>query len=129
METSIGIIPLGQFHLFELLKDDGQFGVYKKFYQDGSGRVTYIIAEVPSQEARRNPPSSVLKEFHTEAEALQRFACWKADPFQVRPIGRRKQQRQHDPDQVEFALGPYQSKQQLRLDTNQTAIRGAGNEF
>jgi hypothetical protein len=115
MKLLTSIIAIGILHRFELLGADKRFGVFRKLHRDGSGRVTYLVAPLPPVKSptEPEPPSSVLKEFQTEAEALWWFKRWKSDPLQTRPIERRKQRRQYDPNQAEFALGPYRSKQQL----------------
>jgi hypothetical protein len=71
---SVDLISVGVPHTFELLEDDGRFGVFRKVYKDDSGRISYIIARTPLLKAHEEPPSSVLAEFDTEAEALRVFA-------------------------------------------------------
>ena len=110
----IGSIPVGVIHSFELLKDDGIFGVYRKVYRDGSGRVSYMIAHLPPIEAYTEPPASALLEFSDESEALHTFTRWKEDPLLAQPIGRKREQPKNDA-QREFDLGPFKTKQQLQL--------------
>jgi hypothetical protein len=113
MKTPLGSIPVGVVHSFELLKDDGICGVYRKVYQDDSGRVTNVIAQLPPVTAYTEPPGSVLTEFADESEALRTFSRWKEDPLLAQPIGRKKEQPR-DPAQREFGFGPFKTKQQLQ---------------
>jgi len=84
----LGSIPVGVVHSFELLTNDEFFGVYRKSYQDGSGRITYVIAHLPPIIAYTEPPASVLVEFINKSEAICTFNRWKEDPLLAQPIGR-----------------------------------------
>jgi hypothetical protein len=75
MET----ILVGILCLFECLKSDGRYGVFRKTRKSGTRPTTYVIAPVPSIRAYDEPPSSVLREFETEAEALRVFARWQEE--------------------------------------------------
>src|SRR6516165_10341332 len=86
----IGSIPVGVVHSFELLTNDEFFGVYRKSYQDGSGRITYVIAHLPPIIAYTEPPASVLVEFINKSEAICTFNRWKEDPLLAQPISRKK---------------------------------------
>ena len=55
MNSPISLIPVGVIHAFELLKDDGVFGVYRKVYRDDTGRVSYMIARQPSLRTPADP--------------------------------------------------------------------------
>ena len=55
MNSPISLIPVGVIPAFELLKDDGVFGVYRKVYRDDTGRVSYMIARQPSPRTPADP--------------------------------------------------------------------------
>jgi len=118
MKSPLGSIPVGAIHSFELLKDDGIFGVYRKIHRDGSNRVSFVIARLPSIRAYTEPPASVLSEFNGESEALRTFGRWKAQSIA------RKRKRSKNDAQREFDLGPFKTKQQVRLDALSRQLRG-----
>jgi hypothetical protein len=76
MNSPINLIPVDVIHEFELLKDDGVFGVYRKVYRDDTGRVSYMIARQPSLKTPTEPPASVLKEYEDETGVLLVFEHW-----------------------------------------------------
>lgn len=76
MNSPISLIPVDVIHEFELLKDDGVFGVYRKVYRDDTGRVSYVIARQPSLKTPTEPPASVLKEYEDETGVLLAFEHW-----------------------------------------------------
>jgi hypothetical protein len=86
----VDLIPVGTVHSFELLKDGDQFAVYKKSYQNGTGKISYIIARIPSLRAYSQPPASALMEFGDKSLALATFERWKQDPLLVSPKRARK---------------------------------------
>ena len=55
MNSPISLIPVDVIHEFELLKDDGVFGVHRKVYRDDTGRVSYMIARQPSLRTPADP--------------------------------------------------------------------------
>ena len=109
------IIAVGIVHLFALLQRRGGYGLFRKAYKDGTDRISYIIALVPPIQARGAPPSSVLAEFASEAEALRVFARWKADPLLTKPA-RRKKKRLPDTRQIELPLGADAHKTKAQLE-------------
>ena len=109
-------ILVGIVHLFKLVMADGGFGVYRKLYRDGSDRVTYLIALVPSLKTPNKPPSSVLTEFTSEAEAIGALARWRQDPSLTQPARHKKKKQASDPAQTEFPLGPYKTREQLEFE-------------
>jgi hypothetical protein len=106
---AVDLIRVGVPHAFEPVKDDGRFGVFRKVYKDGSDRVGYIIAPVPSLKAHDEPPSSVLAEFASEAEAIDTLARWHRDPLLTQPA-RRKKKQASNPAQGELALGDVKTR-------------------
>ena len=82
-------------HGFELLESDRGYGVYRKTYRDGSERVTFIIAALPSVRAYTAPPASALAEYPNEGDALAAFECGERDPSVMQP---RKKGKNQPPD-------------------------------
>ena len=90
MNSSISLIPVDVIHEFELLKDDGVFGVYRKVYRDDTGRVSYMIARQPSLKTPAESPASVLKEYEDETGVSLAFEHW--SQFVLPPRLARKRQ-------------------------------------
>jgi hypothetical protein len=84
------VISIGTACTYRHLESHGAFAVYCKIYQDGTNRLTYIIARQPPVQTYTMPPASVLEEFNTEAEALEAFQRWKLDPIPPDPVRRPK---------------------------------------
>jgi hypothetical protein len=117
-------IPVGIIHRFEHIESRRNYAVYKKVYQDGSGRVTYVIAQVPAIMAHTEPPSSVLEEFPDRASALGRFTKWTQDPLKIHS---RRKTRNHDPAQCELELGPLQTKEEVLRETLRRQLYNNGS--
>jgi hypothetical protein len=109
-------IPVGHACAYKFLKGNGGVGVWQKAYQDGTRRVAYIIASVPSVLAYNEPPSSVLAEFAAEGDAIKTLSRWAADPLPAQPI-RQKAEQPIDPAQGELGLGPFKTKGQVQFDS------------
>jgi hypothetical protein len=109
----LGSIPIGNVHKFEHVVGNGSFAVYRKVYQDDSGRSTYVIARIPSIKAYTEPPSSVLEEFADQASALEKFMSWVQDPVQTQPLSPWEKRHPDDSAQKEFDLGPLQTKAEV----------------
>ena len=97
MNSPISLIPVGVIHAFELLKDDGVFGVYRKVYRDDIGRVSYMIARQPSLRTPADPPASVLKEYEDETAALLAFEQWSRLALPPRPARKRQMRPPYKP--------------------------------
>ena len=112
MNSPNSLIPVGVIRAFELLKDDGVFGVYRKVYRDDTGRVSYMIARQSSLKTPTEPPASVLKEYEDETAALLAFEHWSQLVLPPRPARKRqtrppyKSAPANEPRQEEFDLGP-----------------------
>jgi hypothetical protein len=127
MKSPLGSISVGAVHAFDLLRDDGHCGVYRKTYRDGTGRVSYVIAYLPPLKAYTEPPASALMEFAQESEALRAFARWKEDRLLTQRV-RGKKKRQQDSAQCELALGPFKNKAQLELDALRRRLGGGASQ-
>jgi hypothetical protein len=92
MNSPISLIPVGVIRAFELLKDDGVFGVYRKVYRDDTGRVSYMIVRQPSLKTPTEPPASVLKEYEDETGVLLAFEHWSQSVLPPR-LARKRQMR------------------------------------
>jgi hypothetical protein len=113
-------IPVGVVYDFKLLMGDSGVGVYRKQYR---GRTSFIIAPIPPVRAYSEPPTSVLREFATEAEAIQTFIRWKQDRLASQPISRKKKQAP-DPAQSELALGSFKTKEQIESEARARRLGG-----
>jgi hypothetical protein len=85
-------IPVGSTYSFQLIRGyQGAFGVYRKTYEDGSGRVSYLIARQPGSKASYSkPPASCLEEFNEEALAIDAFERWIQDSLSVQSPKRKR---------------------------------------
>jgi hypothetical protein len=105
-----GAIPVGSVRGYLLVTGYGDYAVYCKFREDGSGRVTYIIARRPSAKAYTEPPSSVLEEFTDRELAILRLGKWAAHKPTAGPVPAKKQRRCYWLGQTELDLGPLEIK-------------------
>jgi hypothetical protein len=112
MAWSTGSFQCGTSYQYELISDDGGAGVYKRVAADG--HIDYIIARIPRFQAYGGPaPTTCLREFDSEADALQAFGRWKEDPLMVHADPVSKRQQPFDARQGELSLGQLQSKDEI----------------
>jgi hypothetical protein len=112
----LGSIPVGTVHRFEHVIGNGTYAVYRKAYQDGSGRLAYLIAPIPSILAYTEPPSSVLEEFADQASAIEKFTRLVQDSLSSQPLSRWKKRHSDDPSQNELDLGLLQTKEEVLVE-------------
>ena len=101
MNSSISLIPVDVIHEFELLKDDGVFGVYRKVYRDDTCRVSYMIARQPSLKTPAESPASVLKEYEDETGVSLAFEHWSQFVLPPRLARKRQTRSPYKPESAE----------------------------
>ena len=111
-----GTIPVGSVYGYLLVMGYGDYAVYCKSREDGSGRVSYIIAHTPSTKASTEPPSSVLEEFTDRELAILRLRKWAGHKPTAGSVRAKKQRRRYWLGQIELDLGPLESKREMLAD-------------
>ena len=96
-------------------QDGSDFAVYERRYGNG-GTVDYIIGRVPPDVSFHENPGNGLEGFKNREAAILAPGRWVARrklENRSRQVTRRMQGKKHFAAQMEMALGPLQTKQQI----------------